>query len=93
MVRHERRWRAHGAALVTAARLWSILRLRRTARLDESSRLVEENFACEGIDTSYAPRAVENSVVTATIVVGLDTGTRNVFPRAAGLTGAHDELP
>jgi sulfofructose kinase len=94
VVRHERRCGGlTGAALVTAARLGASCAYAGRLGFDESSRLVEENFACEGIDTSYAPRAVENSVVAATIVVGLDTGTRNVFSRAAGLTGAHDELP
>jgi hypothetical protein len=55
--------------------------------------LVEENFAREQIDTSHAPRATENGVVSSTIIVAMDTGSRNIFPRVSGLTGAHDHFP
>src|SRR5262245_30428801 len=68
-----------GTALVTAARLGASCAYAGRLGFDESSRVVEENFAREGVDTSFAPRANENSVVASTIVVALDTGTRNVF--------------
>ena len=82
-----------GTALVTAARLGASCGYAGRLGLDDNSRLVEENFAREGIDTAHVPRAGENSVVASTIVVALDGGTRNVFSRASGLTGAHDHLP
>jgi sulfofructose kinase len=61
--------------------------------LDHNSHLVEENFALEQIDTSHAPRGVENGMVTSTIVVAMATGTRNIFSRTSGLTGAHEGAP
>jgi ribokinase len=82
-----------GRALVAAARLGASCAYAGRLGFDEYSRLVEENFAREGIDTSHAPRAGESSVVTSTIVVALATGTRNVFSRSSGMTGAHDRLP
>ena len=82
-----------GRALVAAARLGASCAYAGRLGFDEYSRLIEENFAREGIDTSYAPRAGESSVVVSTIVVGLGTGTRNVFSRSSGMTGAHDRLP
>jgi sulfofructose kinase len=94
VVRWERRCGGlTGTALVTAARLGALCGYAGRLGFDDNSRLVEENFAREGIDTSHAPRARENSVVAATIVVALDSGTRNVFSRASGLTGAHEHLP
>jgi ribokinase len=82
-----------GTALVAAARLGASCGYAGRLGLDENSRLVEENFAREGINTRHAPRGSENSVVASTIVVALDTGTRNIFSRASGLTGAHEHLP
>jgi sulfofructose kinase len=94
VIRSERRCGGlTGTALVTAARLGASCGYAGRLGFDECSRLVEENFACEGIDTFHAPRAGENSVVVSTIVVALEGGTRNVFSRASGLTGADDHLP
>ncbi len=94
VVRSERRCGGlTGTALVTAARLGATCAYAGRLGFDDNSRLVEENFARERIDTSHAPRAGENSVVAATIVVALDSGSRNVFSKAPGLTGAHDRLP
>lgn len=82
-----------GTALVAAARLGARCSYAGRLGLDQNSRLVEENFALEQIDTSHAPRAVENGVVSSTIIVAMDTGTRNIFSHASGLTGAHEGAP
>jgi len=87
VVRWERRCGGlTGTALVTAARLGASCGYAGRLGLDENSRLVEENFAREQIDTSHAPRAEENSVVTATIVVALDSGARNALCIPRGRT-------
>lgn len=58
-------------ALVAAARLGARCNYAGRLGLDHNSHLVEENFALEQIDTSHAPRGVENGVVTSTIVVAI----------------------
>jgi sulfofructose kinase len=80
-------------ALVAAARLGARCSYAGRLGLDHNSHLVEENFALEQIDTSHAPRGVENGMVTSTIVVAMATGTRNIFSRTSGLTGAHEGAP
>jgi ribokinase len=60
---------------------------------DELSQYVAANFAREGISTAPAPRLPEAGVVRSVIVVGRDTGSRNIFFQAEGLLGAHDSLP
>jgi sugar/nucleoside kinase (ribokinase family) len=45
------------------------------------------------VETRHAPRVAEGAAVHSTIVVGTDTGSRNVFYEAAGVIGAHDNLP
>lgn len=82
-----------GTALVAAARLGSRGAYAGRLGLDAMSRLVEENFSREGIDTAQAPRAAEHGVVHSTIIVGTAAGTRNVFSSVLGLTGAHETLP
>ena len=82
-----------GAALVTAARLGARCAYAGCLGTDEYSRQVAEDFAAEGIDTSQAPRLSEARVVHSTIIVGRDTGSRNIFFEDDGLIGAHDTLP
>ena len=55
--------------------------------LDYESRLVEEYLARERVDLSQASRAAENGVVSSTIILAMDTGSRNVFSRSSGLAG------
>jgi sulfofructose kinase len=82
-----------GAALVTAARMGAACAFAGCLGTDEASEQVEGYFAREGIDVSQAPRLAEARVITSTIVVGQDIGSRNIFYQASGVTGAHDHLP
>ena len=82
-----------GAALVTAARLGARCAYAGCLGTDDHSRHVAEDFAAEGIDTSQAPRLSEARVVHSTIIVGRDSGSRNIFFEDYGLIGAHDTLP
>jgi sugar/nucleoside kinase (ribokinase family) len=60
---------------------------------DEFSQRVADNFTSEGVDISNAPRLPEARVVHSTIIVGEDSGSRNVFYEADGSIGAHELLP
>lgn len=82
-----------GAALVTAARLGARCAYAGCLGTDEYSQHVARNFAEEGVDISHAPRLPEARVVHSTIVVGKDSGSRNVFFEDEGLIGAHPSLP
>ena len=82
-----------GAALVTAARMGAACAFAGRLGTDETSQQVEGYFGREGIDVSQAPRLAEARVITSTIVVGQDIGSRNIFYQASGLSGAHDHLP
>src|SRR5260370_10788995 len=82
-----------GAALVTAARLGARCAFASCLGTDEFSQRVADNFTSEGVDISCAPRLPEARVVHSTIIVGQDSGSRNVFYEADGLIGAHDSLP
>ena len=82
-----------GAALVTAARLGARCAYGGCMGTDELSQSVAANFSSEGVDVSLAPRLPEGRVIHATIIVGGDTGSRNIFYEADGPIGAHPELP
>jgi len=82
-----------GAALVTAARQGARCVYAGCLGTDELSRYVADDFAREGISTAPAPRLPEARVVRSVIVVGRDTGSRNIFFQTEGLLGAHDSLP
>ncbi len=82
-----------GVALVTAARLGSRCAYAGCLGDDELSNYVASHLKNEGIDTSLAPRLPEARVVHSVIVVGNDTGSRNVFFEGAGVIGAHDSQP
>ncbi len=82
-----------GAALVAAARCGARCAYAGCLGTDEYSRLVAENFTHEGVDISLAPHMSEARVVHSTIVVGKDTGSRNIFFESEGMIGAHDSLP
>ena len=81
------------AALLTAARLGARCAYAGCLGTDEHSDYVAACFARAGVDTSSAPRLPEARVVHSTIIVGRDTGSRNIFHESQGLIGAHDTLP
>lgn len=82
-----------GVALVTAARQGARCVYAGCLGTDELSRYVADDFARQGISTAAAPRLPEAGVVRSVIVVGRDTGSRNVFFQLGGRFGAHDTLP
>jgi sugar/nucleoside kinase (ribokinase family) len=82
-----------GTALVAAARLGGHCAFGGCLGTDWPSDYVAENFSREGVDTANAPRLPEGCVVHSTIVVGQDTGSRNIFYQISGLLGAHPTLP
>jgi sulfofructose kinase len=82
-----------GAALVTAARMGAHCAYAGCLGMDEFSQSVAANFFGEGVDVSHAPRLPEAKVIHATVVVGNDAGSRNIFYEADGLVGAHPALP
>jgi sulfofructose kinase len=82
-----------GAALVTAARFGARCAFGGLLGLDELSHVIEENFLNEGVEVKFAPRAMDASVVHATVIVATETGTRNIFYRINGRLGADDLLP
>lgn len=82
-----------GAALVTAARLGARCAYAGCLGTDEHSQHVARNFSDEGVDISFAPRLPEARVVHSTIVVGQDSGSRNIFYEDDGMIGAHPTLP
>jgi sulfofructose kinase len=82
-----------GAALVTAARFGARCAFGGVLGLDELSHVIEENFLNEGVEVKFAPRAMDASVVHATVIVAVETGTRNIFYRINGRLGADDLLP
>ncbi len=82
-----------GAALVAAARLGVRCAYAGCLGTDEQSQHVARNFSDEGVDISFAPRLPEARVVHSTIVVGQDSGSRNIFYEDDGMIGAHPTLP
>lgn len=82
-----------GTALVAASRLGALCAYGGCLGPDEFSRHVENNLRGEGIDVSRAPREPDAGVVTSTIVVGEDTGSRNIFFETPAKVGAHPLLP
>lgn len=82
-----------GAALVAAARQGARCAYAGCLGTDELSQYVADDFAREGISTVPAPRLPQARVVRSVIVVGRDTGSRNIFFQTEGLLGAHDSLP
>ncbi|MBV8587843.1 MAG: permease [Verrucomicrobia bacterium] len=82
-----------GTALVTAARLGARCAFAGLLGTDDLSRVVEENFLHEGVDVSFIPRAKNAPVPHSVIIVGMETGSRNIFYRIDGRAGADDLLP
>jgi sulfofructose kinase len=82
-----------GNALTAAARLGARCAYSGCLGTDNLSAAVEQNFRHEGIDTSQAPRLPEAGVIHSIVVIGQDTGSRNVFYEVNGMVGAHPLLP
>jgi len=82
-----------GTALVTAARLGARCAFAGLLGTDELSRVIEENFQREGVEVSFAPRSKDAPTPHSVIIVGTETGSRNIFYRMEGHAGADDRLP
>ena len=82
-----------GVALIAAARLGARCAYAGCLGTDEFSQYIADNFTREGVDVSHAPRGPEAGVVRSVIVVGNNTGSRNVFFEGRGRIGAHNSLP
>jgi sulfofructose kinase len=82
-------------ALVAAARLGARCAYAGTLGPDGDvdSAFVLDALGVEGIDTRHCVRVVGGGPVKSVIVVGRDTGTRNIFPRQPAHTGAHPQSP
>jgi sugar/nucleoside kinase (ribokinase family) len=94
VTRHERRGGGlTGNALVAAARLGARCAYAGCLGTDDASHFIEETFLREGVDISHAPRPAGAAVIRSAIIVGDDTGSRNIFYEAAGMIGAHPALP
>jgi sulfofructose kinase len=81
------------AALVAAARVGARCAYAACLGMDELSEHIASHFSSEGINLQHAPRLPEARVVHSIIIVGQDTGSRNIFFETGGLMGAHDTLP
>jgi sugar/nucleoside kinase (ribokinase family) len=82
-----------GTALVTAARLGARCAFAGLLGTDELSRVIEENFLREGVEVSLAPRSNDAPAPHSVIIVGVETGSRNIFYRVEGRVGADELLP
>ena len=82
-----------GASLLAAARLGARCAYAGCLGLDAASEFAAAHLAREGIDVSHAPRLPEAGVVQSTIVIGEDSGSRNIFFSVEGRIGAHALLP
>lgn len=82
-----------GVALVAASRLGARCAYAGCLGTDELSSYVAGYLGQEGIDISNAPRVPQGRVVHSIVVVGADTGSRNVFFEGSGMIGAHDTEP
>jgi sugar/nucleoside kinase (ribokinase family) len=91
---HERRGGGlTGNALVAAARLGARCAYAGCLGEDDASHFVEQDFIREGVDVSHAPHPEGAAVIHSAIIVGQDTGSRNIFYRVEGIIGAHPTLP
>ena len=54
---------------------------------------VADDLIREGVSLAHAPSQPQAQVVHSVIIVGRDTGSRNIFFDAGGMVGAHDSLP
>ena len=82
-----------GVALVAAARAGAHCGYAGCLGEDELSAYAASCLTREGVDVSFAPRLPQGRVVHSMVVVGNDSGSRNVFFEGSGLIGAHDTEP
>jgi sugar/nucleoside kinase (ribokinase family) len=82
-----------GVALVAASRAGAQCAYAGCLGTDELSGYVAGYLGQEGVDLSYVPRLPQARVVHSIVVVGMDTGSRNVFFEGSGMIGAHDTEP
>jgi sulfofructose kinase len=82
-----------GNALVAAARFGA--KCAYAGRLGRSAEAaaIETALQREAVETDHASHREEDGVVKSVIVVSEKSGTRNVFSRRTGLTGARDTEP
>jgi len=94
ILRRERECGGLGAtALVAAARLGGTCAYAGVLGNDPLSQFVCDSLHSNGIDVTHVPRRSDARPVHAVIIVGEQTGTRNIFFDPSGRTGADDELP
>src|SRR5580704_8982723 len=94
VARHERRGGGlTGNALVAAARLGAHCAYAGCLGADDASQFIEQDFIREGVDVSHAPHPEGAAVIRSAIIVGQDTGSRNIFYEVEGIIGAHPALP
>lgn len=91
--RHRRCGGLTGSALVAAARLGARCAYAGCLGTDDLSRHIAKNFLREGVDISHSPRLPEARVIHSTVVIGQETGSRNIFYEVPGVAGAHPFLP
>jgi sulfofructose kinase len=82
-----------GVALVAAARAGARCAYAGCLGNDDLSSYAASCLTQEGIDVSLAPRLPQGRVVHSTVVVGDDSGSRNVFFEGNGIIGAHATEP
>jgi len=82
-----------GVALVAAARAGARCAYAGCLGEDELSAYAAACLTREGVDVSSAPRLPQGRVVHSTVVVGNNSGSRNVFFEGSGHIGAHDTEP
>jgi sugar/nucleoside kinase (ribokinase family) len=80
-------------ALVAAARLGARCAYAGQLGPDDASRFVRETFVREGVDVQHVVDNADARAIRSVIVVGMDNGSRNIFPYIPGQTGAHATLP
>jgi sugar/nucleoside kinase (ribokinase family) len=94
IVRRERECGGLGAtALVAAARLGGRCAYAGVLGTDLLSQFVTDSLQATGIDITHIPRRANARPVLSVIIVGEETGTRNILFDNSGRTGADDELP
>lgn len=80
-------------ALVAAARLGARCAYAGMLGRDEASRFVIATLQHEGVDLSHLVVTPDAGPIRSVIIVGMEGGTRNVFPEHPAQCGAHPNLP
>jgi sulfofructose kinase len=80
-------------ALVAAARLGARCAYAGVLGNDDLSQFVERTLIREGIDATHVTRDPEFRAIHSIIIVGQDTGSRNIFPYLKDAKGFGDHAP